>query len=145
MKSFEETVISRLQLLEREVERLRVKESPGAWLNWTPTITYTGGTTDPTTTTITSARYCKVGKIIFYAVRLDITRGSSNRTTINVSVPVNFGTIHGVGYARQNVLSSSSTLLFIVGYSSGQVLRLALGSAMDSDGYIVISGFYEAA
>ena len=28
MKSFEETVISRLQLVEREVERLRVKESP---------------------------------------------------------------------------------------------------------------------
>jgi hypothetical protein len=28
MKSFEETVISRLQLVEREVERMRVKESP---------------------------------------------------------------------------------------------------------------------
>lgn len=77
--NFDEKVVDRIKRLEREVERLRVKESPGAWLDWTPTVTgWAAGYT-------CNARYCKVGKMCF--VYLYIT-GTSNATTARATLPL---------------------------------------------------------
>lgn len=62
MSNFDETMLKRLTSLEREVERLKVKESPGAWLTYTPTLTVDGGTA-PTYATFIN-RYCQVGKLV---------------------------------------------------------------------------------
>ena len=64
MSNFDEKTVDRIKKLEREVERLRVKESPGAWTSWTPTVTFAGGTTDPSSTTKQYARYTTIGKIV---------------------------------------------------------------------------------
>jgi len=37
----------------------------GAWASWTPTITWAGGTTNPTSFTILAARYVTVGNLVF--------------------------------------------------------------------------------
>lgn len=80
MSNFDETVIRRLTALEREVERLRVKERPvGAWQDWTPTLIGWSGTP-----TILCARYCLIGKVCFFAV--DVS-GTSNNTDAKISAP----------------------------------------------------------
>lgn len=61
--NFDETVVDRIKRLEREVERLRVKESPGLWRNYTPTLSVSGGTA-PTYTGLFVTRYCRVGKLV---------------------------------------------------------------------------------
>lgn len=79
MSNFGEAMLKRLTSLEREVERLRVKESPGAWLDWTPTVTgWAAGYT-------CIARYCKVGKMCL--VYLLIT-GTSNATDATATLPL---------------------------------------------------------
>lgn len=76
--NFDEKVVDRIKRLEREVERLQVKESPGAWQDWTPTVTgWAAGYT-------VIARYCKVGKLCF--VYLQIT-GTSNATNATATLP----------------------------------------------------------
>jgi hypothetical protein len=78
MSDFDEKLLQRLTKLEREVERLRVKESPGAWLDWTPTVTgWVAGYS-------CIARYCKVGKMV--SVKIRIT-GTSDSTSVYVTLP----------------------------------------------------------
>ena len=82
MSNFDETVIRRLTALEREVERLRVKERPvGAWQSYTPT--WTAGTTNPSIGNGTlSGRYVQIGKTCILVVGLVMgsttTYGSGN-------------------------------------------------------------------
>lgn len=76
--NFDEKVVDRIKRLEREVERLQVKESPGTWQDWTPTVTgWEAGYT-------VTARYCKVGKMV--SVKIRIT-GTSNSVYVYVTLP----------------------------------------------------------
>ena len=79
--NFDEKVVDRIKKLEREVERLRVKESPGAWRDWTPA-SQTGWTDIPTGT----YRYSLVGKILHFLI--DISAGTSNATSAILALPV---------------------------------------------------------
>ena len=79
MSDFDEKVVDRIKRLEREVERLRVKESPGAWLAWTPTVTGWAAAGY-----ICIARYCKVGKMV--SVKIRIT-GTSDSASVYVTLP----------------------------------------------------------
>ena len=86
--NFDEKVVDLIKKLEREVERLRVKESPGAWQNWTPTLIAT--TTNPTIGSGTlTGRYVVVGKLVVASVYLlfasDSNAGSG---TWRISYPV---------------------------------------------------------
>jgi hypothetical protein len=75
-----EKILERLKRLEREVERLKVKESPGAWLDWTPT--QTGWTALP----LGVYRYCRVGKLVIAIIYM--ADGSSNATNAVLSLPI---------------------------------------------------------
>lgn len=79
--NFDEKVVDRIKKLEREVERLRVKESPGAWQSWTPTVTgWAAGYT-------CKARYCKVGKLCFVYLYISGTSDAVNaRATLPLTV-----------------------------------------------------------
>lgn len=79
MSNFDETLMKRLTSLEREVERLKVKESPGAWADWTPT--ETGWTALPTG----FYRYCKVGKLV--TCRVGMSAGTSDATGASLVLP----------------------------------------------------------
>ena len=79
MSNFDEKMIDRIKKLEREVERLRVKESPGAWLDWTPT--QTGWTDVPAGI----YRYCKVGNLV--TCKVTMSAGTSNDTVATLSLP----------------------------------------------------------
>lgn len=89
MSNFDEKLVDRLKRLEREVERLRVKESPGAWLDWTPTLTVSGGTA-PTYATFIN-RYCMVGKLVTVTGQWYNTTGGTagaGASEILVTLPV---------------------------------------------------------
>ena len=107
MSNFDETVIRRLTALEREVERLRVKEQPiVVWTAYTPT--WTAATTNPSIGNGTLAgRYTQIGKTCVLVIGLTAgsttTFGSGNwsfslpKTAKNVS-GINF---YGVAHIRK--------------------------------------------
>jgi len=141
MSNFDEKTVERIKKLEREVERLRVKESPGAWLDWTPTVTWSG--TAPTTTTITQARYCRVGKLVAFNVYLIITRGSGTSNSLTITPPVAIGSV-GVAIGRTTLHGSLEPIVCYISSSSNNISPQLI-TAMSSDGYIIITGLYEAA
>ena len=140
--NFDEKVVDRIKKLEREVERLRVKESPGIWQDWTPTVTWIG--TAPTTTTVTSARYCKVGKLVMFNVHLTIVKGSGTSTRAEISPPVTIADMASVASGR-TTLHGGVIEGIVCPVSNSVAIRANLGTAMSSDGYVIITGFYEAA
>jgi len=75
VSDFDEKLIERLKRLEREVERLQVKEQPvGAWQSYT--VSWTATTTNPSIGNGTlSGRYVQLGKTVICAVSL--TMGST--------------------------------------------------------------------
>lgn len=88
MSDFDEKVVDRIKKLEREVERLRVKESPGAWANWTPTLT--ASTTNPTIGSGTlTGRYVAVGKLVIASVYIAFASDSNAGSGVwRISFPV---------------------------------------------------------
>jgi len=138
MSNFDEKTVERIKKLEREVERLRVKESPGAWQNWTPTPSWAGGTA-PTSLTINSARYSQVGKIVYFFVKFDVTVGSGTATVMYCDLPVTNAGATGAVSASSNVLGGwVANSCFLDGN-----ITLVFSSGMTSDGSIFLSGFYE--
>jgi hypothetical protein len=142
MSNFDEKVVDRIKRLEREVERLRVKESPGAWLNWTPTISWSGGTTNPGTVTINSARYCKIGKALMFNLQFTTSVSAGDRTGITITIPANIAT-HGSGSCIQTLTAATNTWAgVLLSYSADRII-VNLPSAIDRLGYVIISGTYE--
>lgn len=112
MSNFDEKSLGRIKRLEREVERLRVKESPGAWLDWTPTVTgWAAGYT-------CNARYCKVGKLCF--VYLYIT-GTSNATQTQATLPLPVSGEPTFAYFQVPVFTNNSTAVYTGGRCFAQV------------------------
>lgn len=80
MSGITEKILERLKRLEREVERLRVKESPGAWLDWTPA--QAGWAALP----LGVYRYCRVGKLVIVSVAM--VSGQSTNTYASLTLPI---------------------------------------------------------
>ena len=141
MSNFDETMLKRLTKLEREVERLRVKESPGAWQDWTPTIGYAGGGGTPTISAY--GRYTIVGKIVYLLLDGHLTRNGATHTYLTITTPTSIAKFG----------SGSFTHIFLeADFSIGAVRKTGLtGSAAfevstgtwTNDGYYWFSGFYE--
>ena len=70
MSDIDEKMLARLQRLEREVERLQVKEQPvGAWQSYT--VSWTAATTNPSIGNGTLAgRYVQIGKTVIGTIKL---------------------------------------------------------------------------
>ena len=142
--NFDEKVVDRIKKLEREVERLRVKESPGAWQSWTPTIFWTGGNASPGTTTITSARYCKVGKLVSFVAQITTSTTPGDRTGVNLSVPVTPKAHAAIAINQTLVSATEGSGAGFVSFSANLML-IKFPSAVTRTGYLIISGTYEAA
>lgn len=101
MSNFDETLMKRLTKLEREVERLRVKERPAggsgvtdhgaltgldstaflqtsAWTSWSPTLA------GWSSTTLVDCKYYKLGTIMFFTARIS---GTSDSTSTSFTLP----------------------------------------------------------
>lgn len=113
--------------------------SSGGWQSWTPTITWAGGTTDPTSFTVLSARYVTVGNLVFCTLRGSLTRGSGDRSYLSLTAPVTISNMAS-GSAHHNINGND----FVVAplYSQSGKVTIFMDT-MTKDGYIWASWFYE--
>lgn len=125
--NFDERMMQRLTNAEREIERLKVKESAGAWLDWTPTLT--GWTESLPAGGV--YRYCRIGKLVM--LRIGMSAGTSNDTVASMTIPfTNFAAqVNGtIGYAmnagtfltgacRWNIAGGETSVNFYSDMASG--------------------------
>ena len=111
----------------------------GAWASWTPTITWSGGTTDPTSFTVSSARYVTVGNLVFCMLRGSLTRGSGDRSYLSLTAPVTISNL-AAGSAHHNI--NGNDFISAPLYSTSGKVSIFTGT-MTKDGYIWASWFYE--
>jgi hypothetical protein len=110
---------------------------PGVWTNYTPTITYAGGTTNPTSVTAT-IRYIRVGKIVFFHCNGgSFTRGSGDRSYVIFTLPVN-GSGGTATMSHQFTPNGQC-----IGYFGGNTISFIIGPMTAASGYFWFSGFYE--
>lgn len=111
MSNFDEKLIQRLTKLEREVERLRVKESPGAWQDWTP---YVEASVGSLTSYTSSGRYCRIGKVIICNFSITITDNGTGSVAILTNLPVALSG-RAIGVGRENSFSGKMLQLYAYG------------------------------
>lgn len=111
---------------------------PG-FFNWTPTITYAAGTTDPTSNTISNARFRIDGTKVSAFIYSTLVRGTGNRAYTYFSMPVNF-TYIAAGCGFISITGTDSAALV---YLASNVL--VVEATMSSDGIYKVETFYEMA
>ena len=141
MSNFDEKTVDRIKKLEREVERLKVKESPGVWTAWTPTVTgWEAGYT-------CIARYCKVGKMVSVKIRI---AGTSDSTSVYITLPFE-SVSNGVfawAYALDNGTAQATPAYVVLDTTTQvKVWKSATGSGWTASGEkrVMTTFTYEAA
>lgn len=110
-----------------------------SYFNYTPTITYSGGTTDPTSNTIDFAYFQVVGSMCHFNIKSTIVRGSGNRNFTQYTFPIARATTNYITFAGTSSFNSSN--LYGVAYSdSTTVMKFPI--TMNQDGSTIITGFY---
>ena len=161
MSNFDEKLIERLKRLEREVERLQVKEQPvGAWQSYT--VSWTAATTNPSIGNGTLAgRYVQIGKTVICSIALVMgsttTYGSGNwslslpKTVASVSVRyIGQFTIYnaspGGNYAGSAVVGSNqSAITLFVRDQGGSGLNSTTPHTWASGDELFLTVVYETA
>lgn len=115
-------------------------QDPEGWpdgFSWTPTVSFIGGTTDPTSVVIDSAKWRIQGKIALFVINATLTRGSGDRqyTLFSLPPPFNFsvtypatGLNNGVGGVNLN-----SSIVYI---SGGDIVNYH-GTMINSGNYYI--------
>ena len=124
--------------LQGQIDALRTIEVGGVWKNWTPTVTYAGGTTDPTSVT-TACVYNVIGGMTTITVNLGVTRGSGDRTSTTITLPKNYSGTYGFAGAAFNTVSATRVVYFL---GSGGNRIIITHGAMTSDGVIRFTASY---
>lgn len=104
-----------------------------AQFSYTPTVTYTGGTADPTSWPTLTGVFSSVGRLATITISGTCTCGSGDRTVIKFSVPIR-------GYLAYSVIQHSliteNVPVLAMSQVNGSVLEFSLGGAMAVDGAI---------
>lgn len=136
MNGNELILLRRIEDLENYIKR--VPEVGGVWQDWTPTVTYSGGTTNPTSIT-TACAYNVIGGMTTITVNLGVTRGAGDRTATIITLPKNYSGTYGFAGAAFNTVSSTRVVYFLG--SGGNTIGITHG-AMTSDGVIRFTASY---
>jgi len=108
------------------------------WQSYTPTVNYTGGTTDPTSLDLT-AYYVAIGKVKFVQISGTLTRGAGDRSYTKISLPV---TPSAGGYCATCVTSFTGDFLSCPAYGESGGITIKHGT-MTSNGYLWLSLMYD--
>jgi hypothetical protein len=132
----------KIQRLEKDVAYLKRLEAGGVWTDWVPTVTYAGGTTDPTATSFNYARYSVIGDVVFYMISWEIdTLGSGDRTIVYFSYPVTKAHVGGVGSGIGDIVTGGWVAVRCL-MNSNSTIAAVLSAAMGSAGALYLNGFY---
>lgn len=110
------------------------------WFNWTPTITYAGGTTDPTSNTINHARFSIVGRIVYFYINSTVVRGSGDRVETQYTVPVTRADTKTIQFAGSNFVTST---VYVTPYANTTTIIKYGHNTMTASGDLTLTGFYE--
>lgn len=128
-----------------QVTNAKLGNDVGTWTTWTPTVTYGGGTTDPTSYEFSYAYYARINDCVFYMFLINITRGSGNRTVIYLSSPTSPSAMTTVGSGViDGALLADKTIPPRVTVTTGNKISVTLPSAMTGSGWVAGSGFYKS-
>lgn len=116
----------------------------GTWQAWEPTIVWTGGNTDPGTTTVTSARYCTVGKLVSFVAQITTSTTPGNRTGLNLTTPATPKAHAAIAINQTLVSATDGSGAGFASYSADRIF-INLPSATTRNGYVIVAGTYEAA
>ena len=105
--------------------------------SWTPVVTFAGGTTDPTSFTVTNASFWMVRGVIYVSIAATITRGSGDRPYQIITLPVGYTAFFGGG-----MTTTYSGLQVSPFYQSGTNKVTIYTNTMTSDGYLWGQFFY---
>jgi hypothetical protein len=112
------------------------------WFTWTPSVTYSGGTTDPTGWVFNMAKFMIVGALLTFDLFATLTRGSGDRTYIYFTLAVaKVGS--EIACNASECISTESTKLAI-SYVDNQP-KLLLNVTMANNGSVRVSGSYPIA
>lgn len=137
MSNFEEKSLGRIKQLEREVERLKVKESPGAWLNWTPTFTASSGTFADTSGSFGS--YCVVGKVMHISIYFNIVDKGTASGTWAFTLPSGFTcSVSSTGSGREILLTGKTQQLIAMSASNTVTVRNYDNSSSIETGHAIV-------
>lgn len=147
MSNFDETMLKRLTSLEREVERLKVKESPGVWLAFSSSIGSASGAYADATAV---GRYAIVGKIVHFKSIFFITNKNTAAGYATISLPVAPLATYRESVSGMSVVTASgdfySNLVCIIGGSNLLRIYDGAGNTPIVDGRsLIVTGTYEAA
>lgn len=109
----------------------------GEWASYTPSVTFLGGSTNPTSLSLT-ARYAVVGNIKFVQIEGTLTRGSGNRSYTKITLPI---TPSAGGYSAACVTSFTGEFKPAAAYAESNDITVYHGT-MTSDGYLWLSLMY---
>lgn len=105
-------------------------------LSWTPAITYNGGTTDPTSNTVDTAKYSINYTVFQILIQSTLVRGSGNRGFTNFTLPF---TLNGLTPFNCIESVTAAGLHYPTGaYSNGNAI--AVKTTMANDGVYYLAG-----
>ena len=132
-----------LRALEKRVSHVeRVEGTNANWQNWTPSVAYYGGSTNPQSVSFDHARYIQVGKIVTFSFVANVIRGSGNRTIVYFTLPVTAKYSNFSASCSEDVTTSTQLPRGCFADQANRVC-VRLETAMARDGKIRVSGSYE--
>jgi hypothetical protein len=126
-----------------------------AWTDWTPVITFGGGSTGQTFT-LQQGRYAQVNKIVYVFARILFSnKGSSTGTALLTGLPITVaGFQNSISVWANNLavgvlcpmalFTNSGTTINLYRFATGAVTALA-ETDFNNNSDLIITGFYEAA
>lgn len=138
-KPTDKSLATKMATLEREVERLKVKERPGAWKDWKPTFGYVGGSGTPTISA--GGRYMTIGKTVFLLLTGLLTRNGATHSYLTITTPTSIAKFGSGSFTHQ--FSQDGFTPGLV-YKAGGASDFTVSTGTwTNDGYYWFSGFYE--
>jgi hypothetical protein len=132
-------VNKKITTIEAKLSKLSGLVRP--WKSWTPTLSYAGGTTNPTSATKVFAKYYQVGKLVIVQIYYTYVRGSGDRTITTFTLPVTAAADRMSGAASETLRVSSTAPCSVYTTDSGTKLSVFHGT-MTRDGFVSVTLSY---
>lgn len=145
--NFDESTVNKIKRLERLVERLKVGEKAGAWLDYDPTLAAVSGAF---TTASASGRYSAIGKTVHLKAIISITNKGTASGYATITLPIAPLATFREAMSGMSITSSSgafySDLVCVIGATNLLRIYDGAGNTAIVDGKaLIITGIYEAA
>jgi hypothetical protein len=114
----------------------------GTWQSWTPTLTWSVGSVDPTYSLL-SARYTRVGKMVTFSAGYLLNGG--NYRNYKITVPINPVSSYTPVAGYQSVVTNNYSQPLAVVQNSDNTISISCPSPQDKPGYVMAAGTYEIA